>query len=82
MYFLLCEKLESDIKNCRRMFTLLDDFLASSTCTCKYSFFSLFLVVLDLHMKNYLNVLILWVTEMVILLLDTLLLDVDGEKTV
>lgn len=33
-------------------------------------------------LKNYLNVLILWITETGILLLDTLLLHVDGEKTV
>lgn len=33
-------------------------------------------------MQNYSNVLFLWVAETHILLLETLLLDVDGENTV
>lgn len=43
------------------MSTLLKVFLASFVCTCQCSLCSLFLV--DLHMKNYLDVFIPWVTK-------------------
>lgn len=54
-FCLFCGTLESDSESFREMFTL-NVVLKSSICTCQYGFCSLFLTILDLHVKNHLNV--------------------------
>lgn len=81
LYFYFVVSWRVILRVVERMFTL-SVFPASSACTCQYSVCSFFLVILDPHMKNYLDVLILWVTKARILLLDTLLLEGEGEKAV